>query len=104
MTTTNAKSATADVVAAAEASGVRYLDLQFTDVMGSVKTVTIPADQLPAAVEHGVCFDGSSADSFARTAESDMYLVPDPATFAVLPWAGTPTARVICWVTTPEGE
>ena len=53
MTTTNAKSATADVVAAAEASGVRYLDLQFTDVMGSVKTVTIPADQLPAAVEHG---------------------------------------------------
>lgn len=93
-----------DVVAAAEAAGIRHLDLQFTDVTGSVKTVTIPADQLPAALEHGVWFDGSSVESVARTAESDMYLVPDPATFAVLPWAETPTGRMICWVTTPEGE
>jgi glutamine synthetase len=93
-----------DVVAAAQAAGIRHLDLQFTDVTGSVKTVTIPADQLAAALEHGVWFDGSSVESVARTAESDMYLIPDPGTFAVLPWAQPPTGRLICWVTTPEGE
>ena len=84
--------------------GIRHLDLQFTDVMGAVKTVTIPADQIGDALEHGVWFDGSSVESFARTAESDMYLRPDTGTFAVLPWTATPTARLICWVTTPEGE
>lgn len=96
---------TAGVLAEAEAAGVRHVDLQFTDVMGVVKTVTIPADQLPDALEHGVWFDGSSVEAFARTAESDMYLVPDIGTFRVLPWiASPPTARLICWSHTPEGE
>ena len=99
------KSETAvDLVARAEAARVRHLDLQFTDVMGAVKTVTIPAAQLRDAVEHGTWFDGSSVESFARTAESDMYLVPDPTTFQLLPWAVEPTARLICWATTPDGE
>src|SRR5215471_17307087 len=92
----------ADLVARAEAAHVRHVDLQFTDVMGAVKTVTIPAGQLSAALEHGTWFDGSSVESFARTAESDMYLVPDPSTFQLLPWAAEPTARLICWATTPE--
>lgn len=95
----------ADVLARAEEAGVRYVDLQFTDVMGAVKTVTIPADELADAIEHGTWFDGSSVESFARTAESDMYLIPDLETFRVLPWAGTPaTARIICWAYTPDGE
>ena len=80
-----------DLVARAEAAHVRHVHLQFTDVMGAVKTVTIPAAQLAAAVEHGTWFDGSSVESFARTAESDMYLVPDPGTFQLLPWAAEPT-------------
>jgi glutamine synthetase len=94
----------ADLVARAESAHVRHIDLQFTDVMGAVKTVTIPAGQLADAMEHGTWFDGSSVESFARTAESDMYLVPDPGTFQVLPWSREPTARLICWATTPEGE
>ena len=94
-----------DILARADSAGVRYVDLQFTDVMGAVKTVTIPADQLPDTVEHGTWFDGSSVESFARTAESDMYLLPDLDTFRVLPWGGTPpTARLICWAHTPDGE
>ena len=93
-----------DVMERAEAARVRHVNLQFTDVMGAVKTVTIPAAQLRAAVEHGTWFDGSSVESFARTAESDMYLVPDPETFQLLPWAAEPTARLICWATTPDGE
>ena len=92
------------LLAAVEASGVGHLDLQFSDVMGAVKTVTIPASQLAEALDHGVWFDGSSVESFARTAESDMYLLPDPATFQVLPWAQPATGRIICWAATPDGE
>ncbi len=85
-------------------AGVRHVHLQFCDVLGTVKTVTIPAAGLEAALEHGVWFDGSSVEGFTRTAESDMYLVPDPATLQVLPWAAEPTARLICWARTPDGE
>ena len=73
-----------DLLARVEEAQVRHIDLQFTDVVGGVKTVTIPASQLGEAIEHGTWFDGSSVDSFARTAESDMYLVPDPSTFQLL--------------------
>ncbi len=85
-------------------AGVAFVDLQFSDVLGAVKTVTIPASQLSDCIEHGTWFDGSSVESFARTAESDMYLVPDPGTFQLLPWARPATARLICWARTPEGD
>jgi glutamine synthetase len=98
------RDATEDLVARVEVEQVRHVDLQYTDVIGGVKTVTIPASQLGQAIAHGVWFDGSSVDSLARTAESDMYLVPDPSTFQVLPWGQERTARLICWATTPDGE
>jgi glutamine synthetase len=83
-------------------ANVTQVHLQFTDVAGTVKTVTIPATAIGDAIAHGTWFDGSSLDSLARTAESDMYLVPDLETFAVT--GGTPgTARVICTVHTPDG-
>ncbi len=85
---------------------IKFIDLQFTDVAGAVKNVTIPTRELAAALHHGVWFDGSSIEGFARVAESDMYLVPDPSTFAVLPWlSGTEsTARLICNVFTPDEQ
>src|ERR1700680_3009793 len=93
-----------DLAARVADAGVRNLHLQFSDVLGTVKTVTIPASGLDAALERGVWFDGSSVEGFTRTAESDMYLVPDPATLQVLPWATEPAARLICWARTPDGE
>ena len=105
MASHTAENFAADLLQRAQTAGVRYIDLQFTDVMGAVKTVTIPAEDLPDTIEHGTWFDGSSVESVARTAESDMYLVPDLETFRVIPWAGTPpTARLICWAHTPDGE
>jgi glutamine synthetase len=86
---------------------IRFVDLQFTDVVGIVKSVTIPVSQFAAAVEHGKWFDGSSIEGFARIAESDMYLIPDLTTYALIPWhqAGDPrTARLISWVYNPNGE
>ncbi|NWF71348.1 MAG: type I glutamate--ammonia ligase [Chloroflexi bacterium] len=86
--------------------GVKFIDLQFTDIVGAVKSVAIPVNQLPEALDHGVWFDGSSIEGFARIAESDMYLVPDLNSYAVLPWlAGKDTtARLICNVYTPNGQ
>jgi glutamine synthetase len=85
--------------------GIEFISLQFTDIVGVVKSVTIPIAELDAALETGVWFDGSSVEGFARIAESDMYLVPDLDTYAVIPWErdSNPTARLICDVYTPEG-
>ncbi|MCX7608117.1 MAG: type I glutamate--ammonia ligase [Anaerolineales bacterium] len=85
---------------------VRFISLQFTDVTGAVKSVDMPVNRLPEALEDGIWFDGSSVEGFARIQESDMLLRPDPSTYAVLPW--TPEerrrARVFCDIYTPTGE
>src|SRR6266480_2560160 len=73
------------VLAALEAERVRFVNLEFTDVVGMAKCVTIPVEQFPDCLTHGKWFDGSSLESFARVAESDMYLFPDLDTFVVLP-------------------
>ncbi len=100
----------------AKENNVRFVQLQFTDIIGAVKSVTIPLHQLEGSVEHGTWFDGSSIEGFTRIAESDQYLKPDMSTFAEIPWQpghGTlgsgplgsrGTARVICDVYTPNGE
>jgi glutamine synthetase len=86
---------------------VEFLSLQFTDIVGVIKNVTVPVNQLEDALDHGVWFDGSSIEGFARIAESDMYLQLDLDTFAVIPWESdleTVTARFICDVYTPSGD
>ncbi|HEU4808677.1 MAG TPA: glutamine synthetase beta-grasp domain-containing protein, partial [Homoserinimonas sp.] len=94
------------IYAQIEAEGVQFINLQFTDVMGMVKSVTIPASIFPHVVEGGQWIDGSSIAGFTRIAESDMYLQPDLSTFAVIPWERDQfnTARVICWVHNPNGD
>ena len=85
---------------------VKFIHLQFTDIVGVVKGITIPSHELETALDTGVWFDGSSIQGFARIAESDMYLMPDPSTFKVIPWEakeGAGTARMICDVYTPSG-
>ncbi|EMA53902.1 glutamine synthetase family protein [Halococcus thailandensis] len=79
---------------------VDFLRLQFTDILGTVKNVSIPATQAEKAFTEGIYFDGSSIEGYVRIQESDMRLTPDPSTFAVLPWRdhddGTASARLIC--------
>ncbi len=97
---------TAGIIARTEQNNIKFIDLQFTDVVGMVKNVTIPVHELTAAIENGIWFDGSSIDGFARVAESDMHLRPDPLTFAIIPWltGEEATARLICDVFTPDGQ
>lgn len=85
-----------------EKEKIRFIDLWFSDILGSVKNETIPVQQLKKAITEGIWFDGSSVEGFGRIFESDMYLVPDPATFAVIPWGEERTARFICDVYAPD--
>jgi glutamine synthetase len=85
---------------------VNFIDLQFTDVIGRTKSVTIPAKHLDEALNRGIWFDGSSIQGFARIQESDMFLRPDVRSYRVLPWTGGDVplrARLICDVHKPDG-
>jgi len=86
--------------------GVKFICLQFTDVTGGVKSVDIPVSRLQSVLENGIFFDGSSIEGFARIQESDMKLVPDTNTYAVLPWSQEERkrARIFCDVYTPSGK
>jgi len=95
-----------DIKAAVAEMNVGTISLQFTDILGMVKHVEIPADQLDKALNGEMMFDGSSIEGFVRIEESDMYLRPDPKTFVILPWktnGGKRTARIICDVYNPDG-
>ncbi|GAB3320557.1 type I glutamate--ammonia ligase [Haloplanus rallus] len=97
-----------DVIDEIDEENVDFLRLQFTDILGTVKNVSVPASQAEKAFTEGIYFDGSSIDGFVRIQESDMRLDPDPSTFAILPWRDDEegaTARLICDVIdTSTGE
>ncbi|HEX2717175.1 MAG TPA: type I glutamate--ammonia ligase [Gemmatimonadaceae bacterium] len=104
--TPDLKGATAsDVLDLARKQHVRFLRLQFTDILGVNKHVEIPASQFEKALAGDIMFDGSSIEGFVRIEESDMLLSPDLHTFRILPWSdeGARVARVICDITTPDG-
>lgn len=95
-----------ELIGRIEKDQVKFISLQFTDVTGSVKSVDITPERLPDALEDGVWFDGSSVEGFARVQESDMRLVLDPGTYAVLPWSPPELrrARIFCDIYMPTGE
>src|SRR5215472_13721573 len=73
------------IMATIKQENVTFVNLEFTDVIGIAKCVTIPVEQFPNCIENGKWFDGSALEGFARVAESDMYLFPDLSTFTILP-------------------
>ena len=85
---------------------IRFLRLQFTDILGANKNVEVPESQFEKAFEGRILFDGSSIEGFVRIEESDMLLKPDLSTFAIFPWDDERgrVARVICDVTLPDGS
>ncbi|WP_133515748.1 type I glutamate--ammonia ligase [Halanaerobium saccharolyticum] len=96
----------ADILKMAEEKNVKFIRMQFTDILGIVKNVAITAKQLEDALDNKIMFDGSSIDGFTRIQESDMYLRPDYDTFTIFPWRpeeGGAVARLICDVYMPDG-
>jgi glutamine synthetase len=97
----------AAILERAEQEKVKFLRLQFTDILGTIKNVEIPDRQFRDALNGEIMFDGSSIEGFVRIEESDMYLRPDLDTFAVFPWGnpgGEKVARMICDIYRPDGE
>ncbi len=84
---------------------IEFIRLQFTDVFGVMKSVSITVDELDAAMDGQLMFDGSSIDGFARVEESDQVLIPDTSTFNVMPWRPSEkgVARLMCDVYNPDG-
>ncbi len=103
------------IIQEVENKGIRFVQLQFMDILGIPKSVMISASKLPDSLEEGVHFDGSSVVGYATIDESDMILKPDITTFCILPWTlketaldgmvlGQPTARLICQVFSGENK
>ena len=96
------------IIQDAKQNNVRYIRLMFSDIIGTVKNVEIPAGQLKKALNNDIAFDGSSIEGFVRIEESDMFLVPDLNTWLVLPMheddPSGRVARLICDVHQPNGD
>ena len=93
-----------DILAMVEENGVKFIRLQFTDILGTLKNVAITDRQLEKALNNQCMFDGSSINGFVRVEESDMYLRPDLDTFVIFPWRPQQgkVARLICDVYMPD--
>ena len=96
----------AEILKTCDKEGVRFLRLQFTDILGIIKNVEVPRSQFEKALDGEIQFDGSSIEGFTRIEESDMGLVPDLDTFRIFPWSHTngKVARLVCDVITPDGK
>ena len=95
-----------DVLALMRSLDVRFLRLQFTDILGVNKNVELPASQFEKALAGDIMFDGSSIEGFVRIEESDMLLAPDLSTFRVFPWGEEHNriGRLICDINLPDGS
>ena len=93
-----------DVKAIVEEHQLRFIRFWFTDILGQLKSFSINSGELDEAFESGMGFDGSSITGFNAIEESDMIAMPDPSTFAILPWRPEEqgVARLFCDVLTPE--
>ncbi|MBM7586969.1 glutamine synthetase [Bacillus pakistanensis] len=94
-----------DIKKLANEENVKFIRLQFTDILGTIKNVEIPVSQLEKALDNKMMFDGSSIEGFVRIEESDMYLFPDLDTWVVFPWTAEKgkVARLICDIYNPDG-
>ncbi|MGG3596622.1 type I glutamate--ammonia ligase [Bacillus anthracis] len=94
-----------DIFRLAKEENIKYIRLQFTDLLGVIKNVEIPVSQLTKALDNKMMFDGSSIEGFVRIEESDMYLYPDLDTWVIFPWTAEKgkVARLICDIYNADG-
>ena len=91
-----------EVIKFAQNNGVKMVDVKFTDLPGTWQHFTVPMSQFEAdAFIDGLGFDGSSIRGFQEINESDMLLMPDPATARLDPFHAVPTLSLICDVVDP---
>jgi glutamine synthetase len=101
-----AKETAAKIMKKMEENDIKFVKLWFTDILGFLKSFSVPVEEMEKAFDEGIGFDGSSIEGFVRIDESDMVAIPDPSTFAILPWRPKEkgVARVFCDIVTPDGK
>ncbi len=85
---------------------IKFIKLQFVDINGQVKNLTIPSEHIDKALANEVMLDGSSIKGFRSIETSDMMFHPDINSFQILPWRekdGITSARLICDIYNSDG-
>ncbi len=95
-----------EVIQYVKENDVKFIKLFFTDIFGSLKSISIQPSILQRAFKEGVPFDASSELGFLRESDDDLYLVPDPTTLSVLPWRPQRgrVARLYCTIRHKDGS
>lgn len=95
-----------DIITLVQEEDVRFIRLQFTDMLGHIRNMAITVPKLKDALDNKCMFDGSAIKGFAEVEASDLYLYPDLNTFTIFPWRPHQgkVARLICDVYTPDGK
>lgn len=85
---------------------VKFIKLFFTDIFGSIKSISIQPSELERAFNSGISFDASAVKGFLGVDKSDLYLVPDASTLSVLPWRPQHgrVVRFYCNIKYPDGK
>ena len=100
------KSKKEKIVKLCEENNVGFIRLQFCDINGTIKNLSLPISQLNKVLNNEIMLDGSSIKGFRSIETSDMYFFPDLDTFTILPWCerdGENVARIICDIHNADG-
>jgi glutamine synthetase len=82
--------------------GIQIVDTRFTDLFGGWQHYSLPASRLTEdMLTEGLGFDGSSIKGFQVINESDMLMIPDPASAFIDPALSVPTLVLICDIIDP---
>jgi len=95
------------IISKIEMEKVNFIEMQFSDILGTVKSVSIPADKARRALDEGVFIDGSSILGYTTIEESDMRTLPIPESFLIYPWTSNgsaKTARFMCKIYDHNGN
>ena len=95
-----------EIIQFVDDNDIKFIRLQFCDILGELKNISIMSSQLERAFKYGISFDASSIKGFLDIEESDLFLYPDPSTLTILPWRPQEgrVARFFCYIKKPNGE
>lgn len=95
-----------DVLEFVQEEDVKFIRLAFFDISGKQKNISIMPTELKRAFSEGISFDASAILGFEEADKSDLFLQPDPATLAILPWRPTTgkVVRMFCNIKKPDGS
>ncbi|MBQ8459336.1 type I glutamate--ammonia ligase [bacterium] len=85
---------------------IKFIKLQFVDINGLVKNISIPSEHIDKILDNEIMLDGSSIKGFRSIETSDMFFHPDINSFQIFPWRnkdGVNSARFICDIYNADG-